>query len=67
MSIRSRLVASTALAAGLLAFTAVPALAAAPNFGSHVRVCAQEMGFGGTHNPGVMHHGAAGWDGRPCQ
>ncbi len=66
MRIRHRLVATTTVAVGLLAFTAVPALAAAPNFGSHVRTCAQEMGFNGTHNPG-MHRGAAGWDGQPCQ
>lgn len=67
MRIRIRLIATTAIAAGLLAFTTGPALSADPNFGSHVRVCAQTMGFSGTHNPGVMHYGAAGWDGRPCQ
>jgi len=66
MRIRNRLFATTALAASLLALTAAPALAATPNVGSHVRVCAQEMGFSGTHNPG-MHRGASGWDGRPCQ
>jgi hypothetical protein len=36
-----------------------------PNFGQHVRQCAQVMGFGGDHNPG-MHQGAAGWDGMTC-
>ena len=66
MRIRHRLIATTAVAVGLLAFTAGPALAAAPSFGSHVRVCAQEMGFSGTHNPGT-HRGAAGWDGQPCR
>lgn len=30
------------------------------DFGQHVRVCAQTMGFDGTHNPG-MHRGHAGW------
>ncbi len=39
---------------------------AATNFGQHVSTCAQTMGFSGEHNPG-MHHGAAGWDGMPCQ
>ncbi len=47
-----------------------PASAAPPQdagtFGQHVRVCAQLVGFSGDHNPG-MHHGAAGWDGMPCQ
>ncbi len=47
-----------------------PAWAAPPagagTFGQHVRVCAQQVGFNGDHNPG-MHHGAAGWDGMPCQ
>ncbi len=47
-----------------------PAWAAPPSgpasFGQHVRVCAQEVGFSGDHNPG-MHHGVAGWDGMPCQ
>ncbi|HZW42934.1 MAG TPA: hypothetical protein VFF32_00895 [Dermatophilaceae bacterium] len=66
MRIRNRLIASTAIIAGLLALSAGPALAATPNFGSHVRVCAQTMGFSGTLNPG-MHRGAAGWDGEPCR
>ena len=66
MRIRHRLIATTAVATGLLALTTGPALAATPNFGSHVRVCAQEMGFSGTHNPG-LHRGASGWDGQPCQ
>ena len=30
------------------------------DFGSHVVMCAQGMGFDGQHNPG-MHHGFAGW------
>lgn len=67
MRIRNRLITATALATGLLALTAGPAAAATPNFGSHVSTCAQTMQFGGTHNPGVMHHGAAGWDGQACQ
>lgn len=61
-----RLLTITLLAAALV-LPATPALASAPaNFGTHVRDCAQTMGFSGTHNPG-MHHGAAGWDGQPCQ
>lgn len=31
------------------------------NFGQHVVVCAQTVGFSGQHNPG-MYHGFAGWD-----
>ena len=31
------------------------------DFGHHVVMCAQTMGFNGQHNPG-MHHGFAGWD-----
>lgn len=67
MRIRNRLIATTAIAAGMFALTTGPALAATPNFGSHVSDCARTMGFSGTHNPGVMHHGASGWDGQPCQ
>jgi hypothetical protein len=66
MRIRNRFIVSAALAASLLALSAGPAIAGTPNFGSHVRVCAQTMGFSGTHNPG-MHRGAAGWVGEPCQ
>ncbi len=66
MRTRNRLL-TVALVAGALALPAAPALAATPtNFGSHVSTCVQTMGFSGTHNPG-MHHGAAGWDGQPCQ
>lgn len=67
MHIRDRLIVTTILTAGLLALPAAPALAEPPaSLGSHVRVCAQTMGFSGSHNPG-MHRGAAGWDGGPCQ
>ena len=31
------------------------------DFGQHVRMCAQEHGFDGDHNPG-MHQGMSGWD-----
>ena len=49
--------------------TSVAALGASPaleanagaDFGQHVRMCAQTMGFDGTHNPG-MHQGKSGWD-----
>jgi len=37
-----------------------------PDFGQHVRNCAQVMGFDGTMNP-AMHSGYAGWDpAHPC-
>ena len=31
------------------------------DYAEHVRMCQQAMGFSGTHNPGVMHHGYSGW------
>jgi hypothetical protein len=31
-------------------------------FGGHVVMCEQTMGFDGQHNPGGMHHGFAAWD-----
>jgi hypothetical protein len=31
------------------------------DFGQHVRMCAQEHGFDGAHNPGT-HQGHSGWD-----
>ena len=66
MYVRNRLIVTTILTSGLLALSAAPVLAQpSSNFGSHVSVCAQTMGFSGSHNPG-MHRGAAGWDGEPC-
>ena len=44
--------------------TATPAQAApaaAADYGQHVKMCAQMMGFDGDHNPG-MHQGHANWD-----
>lgn len=60
--------AVTTVTAGLLLLmpsAANAAPASAGSFGQHVRTCAQDMGFSGTHNPG-MHRGAAGWDGAAC-
>jgi hypothetical protein len=57
----NKVMAVLALAgSGLL--LAVPAQAADANaaFGQHVKMCTQEMGFDGSHNPG-MHQGKAGW------
>ena len=66
MNTRTRLL-TVILVTAALALPAAPAPASTPDtFGGHVRDCAQTMGFSGTHNPG-MHHGAAGWDGEPCQ
>jgi Spy/CpxP family protein refolding chaperone len=61
------------LAAAVVGATIVlvtPATAQADNatgadFGQHVLICAQTMGFTGEHNPG-MHQGYAGWDGMTC-
>jgi hypothetical protein len=52
------------LVGALLGLTATaPAQAASGrDFSEHVRGCQQEMGFSGTHNPGVMHQGFSGWD-----
>ncbi len=61
-----------ALPATLGLVLATPAAASAqptpqvPGFGQHVAMCAQQMGFDGHMNPGVMHRGAAGWDGTSC-
>ena len=57
LMIRAAVLAAGAsiLAGGL----AAPA-AANGDFGQHVRTCAQTMGFGGEHNPG-MHQGFHGW------
>jgi hypothetical protein len=55
------------LATVLGAIVVVPAAAWADtgatgrDFGGHVVMCAQAMGFNGQHNPG-MHRGFAGWD-----
>jgi hypothetical protein len=60
--------AVTAIAAATLVLAAPTAAMAdttGSQFGQHVRVCAQTMGFNGDHNPG-MHHGYAGWDGMNC-
>ena len=66
MRIRNAVVVAS-LITGSLALPGAAALAGpSNNFGSHVRDCAQTMGFSGSHNPG-MHRGASGWDGMPCQ
>jgi hypothetical protein len=65
----TRTLATIAITAATLALAA-PAAAVADSasgrqFGQHVRVCAQTMGFTGEHNPG-MHHGYAGWNDMTC-
>lgn len=51
----------TAALVGLVA--SAPAQASTGvDYADHVRACQQEMGFSGTHNPGVMHQGFSGWD-----
>ena len=42
--------------------SALAAEATGRDYAEHVRMCQQEMGFSGTHNPGVMHRGYSGWD-----
>ena len=51
---------TVALGAGT-ALALLPGAAVADEFGQHVRLCVQEHGFDGSHNPG-MHQGAAGMD-----
>lgn len=67
---RGALAAAASLLAGaallLPPSTASASTATTDDFGQHVRQCAQTMGFSRAHNPG-MHHGAAGWDRKPCE
>lgn len=37
------------------------AVASGQDYGQHVRMCAQDVGFDGSHNPG-MHTGISDWD-----
>ncbi len=53
------LVGTVMLSGGL---TGPASAASGTPFSEHVRACQQEMGFTGTHNPGVMHQGFSGWD-----
>jgi Spy/CpxP family protein refolding chaperone len=67
-SIRRIVVPAALVSAALVVATPATAHAATAtggDFGEHVRVCAQTMGFTGSHNPG-MHQGYAGWNGMPC-
>jgi hypothetical protein len=53
-----------AVLVGVVVLPAAVSADAAPagsDFGDHVVMCVQTMGFNGQHNPG-MHHGFAGWD-----
>jgi len=69
MNIHKRLSAPAAIAALTAGIVLLPATSASAavdaSFGQHVRVCAQTMGFSGTHNPG-MHQGASDWNELPC-
>ncbi|MEO5851963.1 MAG: hypothetical protein ABIQ15_05570 [Nocardioides sp.] len=54
------------VAAGLLFLSAGAAQAdPPPNFGQHVSVCAQTVGFSAQMNPS-MHRGPSGWNGMTC-
>ena len=46
---------------GLLLAAPAQAADSEADYGQHVKVCAQTMGFDGMHNPG-MHEGISGWD-----
>lgn len=48
-------------ASALLVAGSAQAADSLDDYGQHVRVCAQTMGFDGMHNPG-MHEGITGWD-----
>ena len=61
--VASRLVPAVLAAAIVGLVASAPAQASSGrDFSDHVRTCQQEMGFTGTHNPGVMHQGFSGWD-----
>lgn len=67
--IRRISVAAASATAALVMVTPAAAQAdpsSGADFGQHVRMCAQIMGFTGSHNPG-MHQGYTGWDGMACQ
>jgi hypothetical protein len=69
MKTRFRIGLTVGAVTGVLALAPTAALAdtaSAGTFGQHVSVCAQTMGFSGSHNPG-MHHGVTGWDGMACE
>jgi len=66
----TRRIALASMLVGAALLAAAPSAAQAEvatdgGFGQHVRMCAQTVGFTGTHNPG-MHQGNAGWDGMTC-
>lgn len=61
--VASRVVSAAAAAALVGLVVSAPAQASSGrDYADHVRACQQEMGFSGTHNPGVMHQGFSGWD-----
>ena len=69
MKVIHAITTTAAVAATLVIAVPTTALASTPtgaDYGQHVRVCAQTMGFTGEHNPG-MHQGFSGWDGMTCQ
>jgi hypothetical protein len=45
------------------AYAATGANGAGRAFGQHVSTMAQDVGFSGSMNPGVMHRGFSGWTG----
>lgn len=63
--VASRMVLAVLAAAIVGLVASAPAQASTgPDFSTHVRHCQQEMGFSGTHNPG-MHQGFSGWRDSP--
>lgn len=52
-----------ALAAALSSGTPAASAGTGSEYAEHVVHCAQDMGFGGSHNPGVHHRGFASWPG----
>lgn len=60
-TLRKVLVAAVAAVGLSVALSPAASASGGAEFGQHVRSCAQDMGFDGTHNPG-MHSGYAGWD-----
>lgn len=63
-----RVVAVVALAgSAVMSAGSAQAVDSNADYGQHVRMCAQDMGFDGSHNPGVHHQGKSGWEpGHTC-
>lgn len=60
--IRTAVVSAAAVTVLAAAIVSPAQAATGRDYSEHVRACQQDMGFTGTHNPGVMHQGFSSWD-----